>query len=47
MTAWLFICMTGWIGRIANAAHVTGLLIGAAIAYAPIAWRKARRQLGD
>jgi GlpG protein len=45
MLAWLVICMTGMIGHVANAAHVAGLLSGAAIAYAPIAWRRAKRQL--
>ena len=43
MIAWLFICMTGWVGPIANAAHVVGLIVGAIIAYGPIVWRKAQR----
>ncbi|MBQ0752739.1 MAG: rhomboid family intramembrane serine protease [Gammaproteobacteria bacterium] len=31
MVAWLFICMTGFVGNIANTAHVVGLLSGCAI----------------
>jgi GlpG protein len=27
---WLALCMTGWMGPIANAAHVVGLLVGVA-----------------
>ncbi len=30
MGAWLFLCMTGLMGPIANAAHVAGLTVGAA-----------------
>jgi GlpG protein len=47
MTAWLFICMLGWVGQIANAAHVVGLIVGALIAYGPIVWQKTQRRLGD
>ena len=35
MLGWLVICMTGWIGPIANAAHVVGLLVGMAIGLWP------------
>jgi GlpG protein len=42
MIAWLFLCMTGAVGHIANAAHVAGLIVGVVIGYAPIAWRKLR-----
>ncbi len=28
MLIWLLVCMTGWLGPVANAAHVTGLLSG-------------------
>jgi GlpG protein len=28
MIAWLFLCMTGLVGSIANAAHVVGLVVG-------------------
>jgi GlpG protein len=31
MVAWLFICMTGFVGNIANTAHVVGLLSGCVI----------------
>lgn len=40
---WLFICMTGKVGPIANTAHVIGLLTGMAIGYAPVGWRKLTR----
>ncbi|MEX1224937.1 MAG: rhomboid family intramembrane serine protease [Pirellulales bacterium] len=43
LIAWLFICMTGLVGNIANSAHVSGLLAGAAISYAPIAWSDFQR----
>jgi GlpG protein len=43
MIAWLFICMTGIIGPVANTAHVVGLLTGAAIAYGPIGVKKLRK----
>ena len=43
MMAWLFACMTGYLGPIANAAHVVGLITGAAVAYAPIGWRRVHR----
>ena len=45
MMAWLFICMTGAVGSIANAAHVMGLVSGAAIGFGPVIWRRARGQL--
>lgn len=38
MIGWLFLCMTGMIGSIANTAHVVGLLAGMAIGYAPVIW---------
>ncbi len=47
MMAWLFICMTGWVGPVANTAHVVGLLVGAAIAYAPVGWNKFRKQKAE
>ncbi len=43
MMGWLIICMIGIIGSAANAAHVVGLAVGAAFAYAPVAWRQAVR----
>lgn len=30
MLLWLVLCMTGWVGPIANAAHVVGLVVGVA-----------------
>ena len=37
---WFVLCITGIFGPIANWAHGTGLVTGAAIGYAPTAWRK-------
>jgi GlpG protein len=42
MLFWLGLCMTGLIGRIANAAHLVGLLGGVAVAFAPLALRRFR-----
>jgi GlpG protein len=44
MIVWLFLCMTGWLGPIANAAHVAGLLVGMAMGHAPYSWKKLRRR---
>ncbi len=45
MMGWLVMCMTGFFGiAVANAAHVVGLMVGAGMAYAPVAWRKAMRE---
>jgi GlpG protein len=43
MLAWLVLCMTGWVGDIANAAHVAGLVVGVVIAYLPIGVRRLQR----
>jgi len=43
LMAWLFLCMTGWVGPVANTAHVVGLLVGGAIAYGPIGVQKMRK----
>jgi GlpG protein len=37
---WLVVCMTGWIGGIANTAHVAGFVCGFIIGAAPKTWRK-------
>ncbi len=42
MIAWLFLCMTGVFGPIANIAHVTGLIVGVVIGAAPHLWRQVR-----
>lgn len=42
MMFWLVLCMTGLVGRIANAAHLVGLMSGVAVAFAPIVWRRFR-----
>jgi GlpG protein len=44
MMAWLALGFTGMLGPIANAAHVGGLIVGAAIAYAPIALKRIRKK---
>ena len=40
MMLWLFACMTGLLGPVANAAHVVGLVVGLAAGYAPKALRR-------
>ncbi len=35
MLAWLVICMVGWVGPIANAAHVAGLVFGILVGLGP------------
>lgn len=45
MLGWLVLCMTGMLGPIANAAHVGGLVAGVVAGYAPIGWRRIKRQL--
>jgi GlpG protein len=42
MILWLFICMTGKVGPIANAAHVSGLITGVVVGVAPLLWRKLK-----
>lgn len=45
MVGWLFLCMTGVMGPVANAAHLVGLLIGVAMAAIPVGWRRYQRQI--
>lgn len=33
MLGWLVLCMTGYLGPIANMAHLTGLLVGMGMGY--------------
>lgn len=42
--AWLFACMTGYLGSVANAGHVGGLAAGALIGYAPTLYRRLTRK---
>jgi len=42
MLAWLFLCMSGALGSIANTAHLAGLALGVVIGAAPTLWRRAR-----
>ena len=39
LLAWLFLCMTPAIERVANVAHVVGLIMGMATGYFPRLWR--------
>lgn len=43
MLAWLVICAVGLIPRVANTAHVVGLISGVAFAYLPYAVKRLRR----
>ena len=45
MLVWLVICMVGIIPNVANMAHLMGLVVGVAMAYGPIEFRKIRRRL--
>src|SRR5262249_48437129 len=38
LVAWFFLCMTGWVGPIANGAHAGGLIAGMLIGYLPTLW---------
>jgi len=42
--AWLVLCMTGALGPIGNAAHVSGLLVGVVFGATPYAWYQWRRK---
>jgi GlpG protein len=47
MVLWFFLCMTPWVhffidGKVANAAHAGGLLVGMLLGYAPIMWQTWR-----
>jgi GlpG protein len=43
LIVWLFLCMTGWVGPVANAGHVGGLLAGVAVAGLPVLFKRMRR----
>ena len=45
MLAWLLLCMTGMVGPIANAAHVAGLVVGAATGWLPYQYKRLRQKL--
>jgi GlpG protein len=47
MLVWLFICMTGLLGPVANAAHVAGLVVGVTFGQAPTSWRRVKRKLSS
>jgi GlpG protein len=43
LIGWLFLCMTGLVGPVANGAHVGGLIWGGAVAAADVMWSSRRR----
>jgi GlpG protein len=47
MMIWLVLCMTGYLGSIANTAHVVGLLAGMGVGVSRWAWRRLRRRNGS
>jgi GlpG protein len=42
MIGWFFLCMTGWIGSIANVVHGAGLAVGIIVGRFPSLWRSLR-----
>jgi GlpG protein len=40
LIAWLFICMTGLVGNVANVAHLVGLVVGMTLGYLPTLWKR-------
>jgi GlpG protein len=46
MLLWFFLCMTGGVGPIANAAHAVGMIVGIIVGAAPAVWRRLRRRGG-
>ncbi|MGH7172133.1 MAG: rhomboid family intramembrane serine protease [Gemmataceae bacterium] len=44
LIGWFFLCMTGWVGLIANGCHIGGLLAGMLLGYAPTVWKSARSE---
>jgi GlpG protein len=42
MVGWFFLCMTGWLGSIANVVHGAGLAVGITIGRFPSLWRSMR-----
>ncbi len=40
LIVWLFLCMTGAVGNIANMAHLVGLIVGMTGGYLPTLWRR-------
>jgi GlpG protein len=45
MLAWLVAGFIGWLGPIGNFAHLSGLVIGVLIGYAPTGWMRLRQML--
>ena len=45
LLGWLVLCMTGFVGPIANAAHIAGFLVGLAVAGGEVQIRRLRRAL--
>jgi GlpG protein len=40
LVAWLFLCMTGVVGNVANVAHLVGLIVGMTLGYLPTLWKR-------
>jgi GlpG protein len=40
LVGWLFLCMTGVIGNVANVAHLVGLIVGMTMGYLPTLWKR-------
>ena len=47
LIGWLFLCMTGWVGPIANAGHIGGLVAGMLWGSGPYLLRRWRRRAAD
>lgn len=45
MLVWLVVCMSGFLGPIANTAHVAGLVIGCLIGSTPKLWKLVRQRV--
>lgn len=40
--AWFFLCMTGYVGPVANVAHGLGLIVGVVFGYTPLLFRSSK-----
>ncbi len=40
LIGWLFLCMTGLVGNVANVAHLVGLIVGMTLGYLPTLWKR-------
>jgi GlpG protein len=42
MVGWFFLCLTGYLGNIANVVHGAGLVVGMIVGRFPSLWRSMR-----